>query len=88
MLRISSYLTTVELGSFRLTCKDVERNLFKSFALEFFTKRQFMVERVSLDVLAGIANHSTLAPYLNGIISPVCAAKTTRLTKYRGDHWP
>ena len=66
MLRISTFLTTVELGSFRLTCKDVERNLFKSFALEFFTKRQFMVDRVSLDALAGIANHSTLAPYLNG----------------------
>ena len=65
-LRISSYLTTVELGNLRLTCKDVERNLFKSFALEFFTKRQFMVEQVSLAALAGIANHSTLAPYLNG----------------------
>ena len=66
MLRISAYLTTVELGNLRLSCKDVERNLFKSFALEFFSKRQFMVERVSLDALAGIANHPTLAPYLNG----------------------
>jgi len=86
MLRISTYLTTVELGNFRLTCKDVERNLFKSFALEFFTKRQFMVERVSLEALAGIANHPTLAPYLNGIISPVYTPETLRLTTYRGDH--
>ena len=66
MLRISTYLTTVELGNFRLTCKDVERNLFKSFALEFFTKRQFMITQFSLEALAGIANHPTLAPYLNG----------------------
>ncbi|GAB7330024.1 hypothetical protein MBLNU13_g01714t1 [Cladosporium sp. NU13] len=68
MLRISTYLTTIELGSFRLTCKDVERNLFKSFALEFFTKRQFMITQFSLDALAGIANHPTLAPYLNEVI--------------------
>ena len=66
MLHISTYLTTIELGSFRLTCKDVERNLFKSFALEFFTKRQFMITQFSLEALAGIANHPTLAPYLNG----------------------
>jgi hypothetical protein len=47
-----------------------------------------MVERASLDVLAGIANHPTLAPYLNGNIYPVCTSKTCRLTTYRGDHWP
>lgn len=88
MLRISTYLNTVELGSFRLTCKDVERNLFKSFALEFFTKRQFMIERVSLDALAGIANHPTLAPYLNGNITPDYTPETFRLTTCRGNHWP
>jgi len=86
MLRISTHLTTVELGSFRLTCKLVERNLFESFAREFFTKRQFMVEKVSLEALAGIANHKTLAPYLNGNNFRVCSPEAFRLTRYRGDH--
>lgn len=70
MLRISTSLTTTELGNFRLACKQVEANLFESFAREFFTKRQFMVEKVSLEALVGIANHKTLAPYLTGNKAP------------------
>jgi hypothetical protein len=66
MDRIATYLTTLELGNFRLTCKNVETNLFEKFAREFFSKRQFMIERVSLEALVGIANHETLAPYLTG----------------------
>jgi hypothetical protein len=66
MLRISTHLTTQELACFRLTCKQVETNLFESFAREFFTKRQFMLEEVSLRALVGISNHKTLAPYLKG----------------------
>lgn len=66
MLRISTHLTTHELACFRLTCKQVETNLFESFAREFFTKRQFMLEEISLQALVGIANHKTLAPYLKG----------------------
>ena len=66
MLRISTHLTTQELACFRLTCKQVETNLFESFAREFFTKRQFMLEEVSIQALVGIANHKTLAPYLKG----------------------
>jgi hypothetical protein len=64
----SSNLTTHELACFRLTCKQVETNLFESFAREFFTKRQFMLEEVSIEALVGIANHKTLAPYLKGKI--------------------
>jgi len=71
MLRISKHLNTHELACFRLTCKQVETNLFEDFAREFFTKRQFMLEEVSLNVLVGIANHKTLAPYLKGKISLV-----------------
>jgi hypothetical protein len=66
MIRISSNLTTHELACFRHTCKQVETNLFESFAREFFTKRQFMLEEVSIQALVGIANHKTLAPYLKG----------------------
>ena len=66
MLRVSTHLTTQELACFRLTCKQVETNLFESVAREFFTKRQFMLEEVSLRALVGISNHKTLAPYLKG----------------------
>lgn len=66
MLRVSSFLNTPELGHFRLSCKTVESNLFDSFAREFFTKRQFMIEQVSLEALVGIASHKTLSPYLSG----------------------
>lgn len=66
LLRVSSYLNTVDLGTFRLISKQVESCLFESFAREFFTKRQFMTEQISLDALVGIANHKTLAPRLKG----------------------
>ncbi|KAK5173935.1 uncharacterized protein LTR77_002616 [Saxophila tyrrhenica] len=68
VLRVSSYLTTTELGSLRATCKQIEAHIFDSFAREFFTKRQFMIEQVSLEALVGIANHKTLAPYLQEVI--------------------
>jgi hypothetical protein len=70
MLHISSHLTTHELACFRLTCKQVETNLFESFAYEFFTKHQLMLEEVSIQALVGISNHKTLAPYLRGKVSP------------------
>jgi hypothetical protein len=88
MLRISAHFTTLDLGSFRLTCKQVETNLFESFAREFFSKRQFMIEQVSLEALVGIANHKTLAPYLKGKILLACTSGSARLTAHRGNHWP
>jgi hypothetical protein len=88
MLRISAHFTTLDLGSFRLTCKQVETHLFESFAREFFSKRQFMIEQVSLEALVGIANHKTLAPYLKGKILLACTSGTARLTAHRGNHWP
>lgn len=66
IVRIASNLDTVDLGKSRLVCKYFETNLFESFAREFFSKRQFMVEQVSLEALVGIASHKTLAPYLTG----------------------
>jgi hypothetical protein len=66
IIRISNYLTTPQLGNFRSTCKQVESALFNSFALEFFSKRQFMIEEVSLDALVDISNHKQLAPFLRG----------------------
>ncbi|KAF2770555.1 hypothetical protein EJ03DRAFT_65076 [Teratosphaeria nubilosa] len=68
LVRVASYLTTAELGPLRRTCKAVEKGLFKTFAREFFTKRQFMIEHVSLQALVDIANHKTLTPYLKEVI--------------------
>lgn len=68
VVRISSYLTTIELGNFRRSCKQVEAHLFATFAKEFFTKRQFMLEEHSLQALVDIANHPTLSKYLSYVI--------------------
>lgn len=66
ILRVAAYLNTVELGALRRTCHGIETSLFDSFAREFFTKRQFMLEQNSLEALVGIADHPTLSPYLTG----------------------
>lgn len=66
LLRISGYVNTVDLGSLRRTCKQVEGRLFRNFARESFTIRRFMIEQVSLEALVGIANHKTLSPHLTG----------------------
>ncbi|KAI5196051.1 hypothetical protein E4T42_07093 [Aureobasidium subglaciale] len=68
LLRISAYLTTIELGNFRLISKHVENTIFDSFAREFFTKKQFMLEQVSLQALVDISNHPTLAPRLAEVV--------------------
>jgi hypothetical protein len=64
VVSISSHLSTKDLGTMRRSCKQLEKHLFETFAREFFTKRQFMVEHVSLQALVGIANHPTLSQYL------------------------
>lgn len=88
MLRVSSFLNTTELGHYRLSCKTVETNLFDSFAREFFTKRQFMIEQVSLEALVGIANHKTLSPYLTGMQSQVRHTRARQLMPSRDNHQP
>lgn len=55
LLHITSYLTTPELSNVRLTCKTVEAALLTSFAREFFTKRQFIFTRFSLQALVDIS---------------------------------
>ncbi|KAK0918520.1 hypothetical protein LTR91_013240 [Friedmanniomyces endolithicus] len=68
LIRVSDHLTTVELGYFRRTCKHVETVLFDTFAKEFFTKRQFMIEQPSLQALIDISNHPTLSQRLVEVI--------------------
>jgi hypothetical protein len=68
LLRVATFLTTPELGHLRLSCKRVESTLFDSFAREFFTKKQFMLEEISLQALVDISNHPTLAPRLSEVV--------------------
>jgi hypothetical protein len=68
ILRISSFLSTPSLGAFRRTCRLFEKDLFRSFAHEFFTKKQFMLTEESLNALLEISRHSTLSVQLEHLI--------------------
>jgi hypothetical protein len=68
LLRVSAFLTTSELGNLRLTSKPIESILFDSFAREFFTKKQFMLEQHSLQALIDISNHPTLGSRLSEVV--------------------
>ncbi|KAF9877170.1 F-box domain-containing protein [Colletotrichum karsti] len=67
LLRISSHLTTPELGNLRLTCKSIEQSMFNTFMREFFTKRQFMLTEDSLQALVDISK-SRLSDCLDHVI--------------------
>ncbi|OLN89069.1 hypothetical protein CCHL11_06066 [Colletotrichum chlorophyti] len=67
LLRISSHLTTPELGALRLTCRSIEQSMFNTFMREFFTKRQFMLTEDSLQALIDISN-SRLSDCLDHVI--------------------
>lgn len=68
LLRITTLLTTTELGAMRLTCKHIERSLFNSFGYEFFRKKQFMLSDESLQTLIDISRHEALSPLLKHVI--------------------
>ncbi|KAK7757743.1 hypothetical protein SLS62_000121 [Diatrype stigma] len=67
LLLICSYLTTPEYGMLRRSCKHLEASLFRAFAKEFFTKRQFMFTEFSLQALVDISR-SRYGPYLTYLI--------------------
>ncbi len=66
LLRISSHLTTVELGHLRLSCGHLETSLFASFAREFFRIKQFNLTEFSLGALVAISR-SRLAPHMRRV---------------------
>ena len=68
LLQISSYLTTTDLCSLRRSCRDVEGTLRHSFTREFFTKRQFMLEEVSLQALVDISRHPVYSQSIQDVI--------------------
>ncbi|PVH96832.1 hypothetical protein DM02DRAFT_568879 [Periconia macrospinosa] len=65
---IATYLPTQDLGALRLTCKELDKSLFDTFAKEFFTKKQFMVSSHSLGTLIEISEHPVFSTYLNHVI--------------------
>ncbi|KAI0009494.1 hypothetical protein F4779DRAFT_366926 [Xylariaceae sp. FL0662B] len=85
LLHIVSYLTTPEYGSLRATCQHVEASLFKPFANEFFTKRQFMLTEFSLQALVDISKSrfaSGLTHLIIGLDRPAEASHYTRVLTY------
>lgn len=68
LLRITSSLTTVELGAVRLSCKKLEELLFSFFSREFFRKKQFMLSHLSLQTLIDISLHPALSRCLEHVI--------------------
>jgi hypothetical protein len=68
LVNITSHLTTPDYGSVRLTCSTVEKKVWDSFAKEFFTRKQFMLTRPSLQALIDISNHDSLKGYLKKVI--------------------
>ncbi|KAK4118752.1 hypothetical protein N657DRAFT_583041 [Parathielavia appendiculata] len=68
LIRITYFISTVDLGNVRLSCKSLEQSLFNFFSHEFFRKKQFMVTTESLQALVDISKHSTLSPCLKHVI--------------------
>ncbi|KAH9885934.1 hypothetical protein F4778DRAFT_786983 [Xylariomycetidae sp. FL2044] len=61
LLKISAYLSTVDLFSLRLTCHHIESSVFDAFCKEFFEERRVMVTFDSLNALVGITQSPRLA---------------------------
>jgi len=68
LVRITYFISTVDLGNARLTCKALEQGLFNFFSHEFFRKKQFMVTSDSLQALIDISKHPTLSQSLSHVI--------------------
>ncbi|KAI0385804.1 hypothetical protein F5Y04DRAFT_244695 [Hypomontagnella monticulosa] len=79
LIHIASYLNAEEYGAVRLTCKHLEVSLFRTFALQYFSKIQFMRTEFSLQALIDISE-SRLSSFLKhvaigtGIISNLGAS--------------
>ncbi|KAF1835860.1 hypothetical protein BDW02DRAFT_267203 [Decorospora gaudefroyi] len=68
LVAVSAYLPTEDLGSLRLTCKQVEKSLYEWFSKEFFTKKQFMLTHKSLQALIDISRHASFSKKLTHVI--------------------
>ncbi len=67
LLYSTRYLSTTDLCSMRITCRAVERALFKSFSFEFFRRKQFMFSDFSLQALLDISRHPNFSQTLQHV---------------------
>jgi hypothetical protein len=65
---ISSFVSTPDLASLRLACKQTEKSLYEWFSNEFFVKKQFMLTQPSLQVLVDISKHASLSKRMKHVI--------------------
>ncbi|KAF2439589.1 hypothetical protein P171DRAFT_525434 [Karstenula rhodostoma CBS 690.94] len=79
---IAAYLSTKDLGAFRLTNKHLEKALFDTFAKEFFTKKQFMLSTASLQTLVDISRHGALGKTLRHVIIGLESFDATNLSPH------
>ncbi|KAF2154511.1 hypothetical protein K461DRAFT_310966 [Myriangium duriaei CBS 260.36] len=79
--RIATHLTTNEFNTLRLTCKTVENKLLNYWSNAFFTKRQFMIDRFSLQTLVNISEHPILSKSLKHLV--IGLNDLTRIATYR-----
>lgn len=68
LLSVTSYLTTPDYSSLRLTCKALRDASQQSWATEFFTTRQFSLQTFSLETLVAISQDPSLAPLVKRLI--------------------
>ncbi|KAI8932728.1 hypothetical protein NX059_010219 [Plenodomus lindquistii] len=68
LVAVSTHLSTPDLASLRLTCKQVEKSLYEWFSEEFFTKKQFMLTYPSLQTLIDISKHVGFSKKLKHVI--------------------
>ncbi|KAK1757165.1 hypothetical protein QBC47DRAFT_444060 [Echria macrotheca] len=65
---IAFYLEPEDLVSLRLTCRKVNSALWYFFSKNYFTKRQFMVSKQSVDTLLDISHHAALCSKLRHLV--------------------
>jgi hypothetical protein len=68
LIYISSFVSTPDLASLRLACKQTEKSLYEWFSEEFFVKKQFMLTQPSLQTLIDISKHPSLSKRLKHVI--------------------
>ncbi|CAJ2503390.1 Uu.00g107840.m01.CDS01 [Anthostomella pinea] len=66
LVQITSYLTMPDYGAFRLSCRQIEESVFRSFAHSYFRQMQFMRTDFSLQALIGISK-SRLSPFVKHV---------------------
>ncbi|KAF2671293.1 hypothetical protein BT63DRAFT_453694 [Microthyrium microscopicum] len=68
LVHISSFLTTIDYGSLRRTCKTIEQKLFPFFAVEFFSKWHIFIFPQSIQSLIDISKHTELRIYVKTLV--------------------